>query len=153
MSTRRELLQISSFAAAAALSPKLALAKSPVADQAGKKLDILILGGTGFTGPNQVRYALSRGHNITLFNRGRKPKEWPGEVEELIGDRDTGDVAALKGRKWDVCIDNPSSLPFWVRDVGQILKGNVKHYIFISTISVYASDSVIGADENAATHV
>ena len=111
------------------------------------------MGGTGFTGPNQVRYALSRGHKITLFNRGRKPKEWPGEVEELICDRDTGDVAALKGRKWDVCIDNPTSLPFWVRDVGQVLKGNIKHYIFISTISVYASDSAIGADESAATQL
>ena len=154
MSTRRELLQFSSLAAA--LSPKIALAKTPMpdpVDPADKKLNILILGGTGFTGPNQVRYALARGHKITLFNRGRKPKEWPGEVEELIGDRDTGDVAALKGRKWDVCIDNPTSLPFWVRDVGEVLKGNVKHYIFISTISVYASDSSIGADENTATHV
>ena len=100
MSTRRELLQISSLAAVAALSPKIALAKTPQpADSARKKLNILILGGTGFTGPNQVRYALSRGHKITLFNRGRKPKQWPGEVEELIGDRDKGDVAALKGRK------------------------------------------------------
>ena len=153
MSTRRELLKISSLAAAAALSPKLALATTPASNPADKKLNILILGGTGFTGPNQVHYALSRGHNVTLFNRGRKPKAWPGAVEELIGDRDTGDVAALKGRKWDVCIDNPTSLPFWVRDVGRVLKGNVKHYIFISTISVYASDSEIGADESAATQV
>lgn len=71
---------------------------------------------------------------------------------QIRDDRDTGDVAALKGRKWDVCIDNPSSVPFWVRDVGEVLNGNVKHYIFISTISVYASDNRIGADESAATH-
>ena len=49
-----------------------------------------------FTGPHQVRYALSRGHKLTLFNRGRRPKEWPATVEELTGDRDTGDYSALK---------------------------------------------------------
>jgi len=58
-------------------------------------------------------------------------------------------LAALKGRTWDVCIDNPTSLPFWVRDAGQVLKGNVGHYLFISTISVYADGSKPGIDENS----
>jgi len=111
-------------------------------------LRILILGGTGFTGPHQVRYALSRGHQITLFNRGKQPHEWPGAVEELIGDRNTGDLKALEGREWDVCIDNPTTLPFWVRDAGRVLQGKVKHYLFISTISVYA-DNLKPADESA----
>jgi 2'-hydroxyisoflavone reductase len=75
---------------------------------------------------------------VTIFNRGRQPKTWPGHVEELIGDRNTGDLKALEGREWDVCIDNPTTLPFWVRDAAQVLKGKVKQYIFISTISVYA---------------
>jgi len=96
-----------------------------------------------------VRYALARGHKITLFNRGRRPQDWPGEVEELTGDRNTGDVAALKGRKWDVCIDNPTSVPFWVRDVGEVLAGQVEQYIFISTISVYADTSKPNMDESA----
>ena len=61
------------------------------------------------------------GHAVTLFNRGRRPKEWPAAVEELTGDRDTNDYASLKGRKWDVCIDNPTSLPFWVRDAATVL--------------------------------
>ncbi len=101
-----------------------------------QKLRILILGGTGFTGPYQVRYALARGHKVTLFNRGKEPKTWPGEVEELIGDRNTGDLKALEGRQWDVCIDNPTTLPFWVRDAGRVLRGRVSHYVFISTVSV-----------------
>jgi 2'-hydroxyisoflavone reductase len=104
------------------------------------RLRILILGGTGFTGPHQVRYALARGHKVTLFNRGRQPKAWPGEVEELLGDRNTGDLKALEGRDWDVCIDNPTTLPFWVRDAGKTLRGKVRQYVFISTISVYAAD-------------
>ncbi len=109
---------------------------------------ILILGGTGFIGPHQVRYALARGHQVTLFNRGRQAEEWPGHVEELIGDRN-GDLKGLAGREWDVCIDNPTTLPVWVRDVGRVLAGKVKQYIFISTISVYAASDK-PADETAA---
>jgi 2'-hydroxyisoflavone reductase len=96
-----------------------------------------------------VRYALARGHRITLFNRGRRPQDWPAEVEELTGDRETGDVGALKGRRWDVCIDNPTSVPHWVRDVGQVLKGQVDHYLFISTLSVYSDSATPGQDEDA----
>jgi 2'-hydroxyisoflavone reductase len=113
-----------------------------------KPLRILILGGTGFTGPYQVRYALSRGHKVTTFNRGKThPGELPSEVEQLIGDRN-GKLDALKGRKWDVAIDNPTTLPAWVRDAAEILKENVERYVFISTISVYA-DTSKGVDETA----
>ena len=129
---------------------------SPAGAQTGaspvKPLSILILGGTGFTGPHQVRYALSRGHKLTLFNRGRRPKEWPAHVEELTGDRDKNDYEALKGRKWDVCIDNPTSVPHWIRDAAAVLKGNVNHFVFISTLSVYASDATPGQDESAPRH-
>jgi nucleoside-diphosphate-sugar epimerase len=146
--TRRNLLQLSGVAlAGVAVHKQLAFAAGTTR-QPRKPLRILILGGTGFTGPHQVRYALSRGHQITLFNRGKQPHEWPGRVEELIGDRNTGDLKALEGREWDVCIDNPTTLPFWVRDAGRVLRGKIKHFIFISTISVYADD-LKPADESA----
>jgi 2'-hydroxyisoflavone reductase len=113
-----------------------------------KPLKILILGGTGFTGPFQVRYALSRGHSVTVFNRGKThPGELPKEAEQLLGDRN-GQLDALKDRKWDVVIDNPTTLPVWVRDAAQILKGNVDRYVFISTISVYSDYSKPGMDES-----
>jgi 2'-hydroxyisoflavone reductase len=112
-------------------------------------LRILILGGTGFTGPFQIQYALKRGHKITTFNRGKThPGETPEGVEQLIGDRN-GQLDALKNRQWDVVIDNPTSAPVWVRDAAQILKGNVDRYVFISTISVYADTSKPGTDESA----
>jgi 2'-hydroxyisoflavone reductase len=119
-----------------------------LAEKSVKPLSILILGGTGFIGPTEVRYALSRGHKVTTFNRGKThPGELPKEVEQLIGDRN-GQLDALKGRQWDVVIDNPTTLPSWVRDAAQILKGNVERYVFISTISVYA-DTGQGVDETA----
>jgi 2'-hydroxyisoflavone reductase len=115
-----------------------------------KPLRILILGGTGFTGPYQVRYALSRGHKVTTFNRGKThPGELPNEVEQLIGDRN-GQLDALKNRQWDVVIDNPTTLPAWVRDAAQILKGDVERYVFISTISVYGEVKT-GPDETVPT--
>ena len=152
MTTRRDLFKLGALAAAAAALPSFATAagEAKPVGKAAKPLNILILGGTGFTGPFQVEYALKRGHKVTLFNRGKRPSpQWPAAVEQLHGDRNTGDLAALKGRKWDVCIDNPTSLPFWVRDAGQVLKGNVGHYLFISTISVYADGSRPGINENS----
>jgi 2'-hydroxyisoflavone reductase len=146
--TRRNLLNLSILAASSmAVRRRLAIAADASTGTA-KPLRILILGGTGFTGPYQVRYALARGHKVTLFNRGKQPKTWPGQVEELLGDRNTGDLKALEGREWDVCIDNPTTLPFWVRDAGHALHGRVRQYIFISTVSVYA-DNDKPADESA----
>lgn len=149
---RRDFLRLGVATAAAAALPSFGMASTaaPIG-RAEKPLRILILGGTGFTGPFQVNYALARGHRITLFNRGQRPSpEWPGEVEQLHGDRNSGDLSALKGREWDVCIDNPTTLPFWVRDAGRALKGRVGHYLFISTISVYADGSQPGIAEDAA---
>jgi 2'-hydroxyisoflavone reductase len=145
---RREVVKLSGATLAGLALHRLAAARETT--KASKPLRILILGGTGFIGPHQVRYALSRGHTVTLFNRGRQKQEWPGTVEELLGDRNTGDLKSLQGRTWDVCIDNPTSLPFWVRDAGAALRDKVKQYIFISTVSVYADDAKPNADETAA---
>src|SRR5947208_11769023 len=144
--TRRQFIKLSSIAAGGfALSIR---STTLLAEKSVKPLRILILGGTGFTGPYQVQYALSRGHKVTTFNRGKShPGELPSEVEQLIGDRN-GQLEALKGRTWDVVMDNPTTLPAWVRDAAQILKGNFDRYVFTSTISVY-QDSKTGPDENA----
>lgn len=116
---------------------------------AQKPLRILILGGTGLIGPHQVRYAASRGHKVTVFNRGRThPGALGGlDVEQLIGDRN-GDLESLKGRDWDAVIDNPTTLPKWVRDAAAVLKGHTPRYLFVSTISVYADNARPGQDES-----
>lgn len=121
-------------------------APAPGADTPHRPLDILILGGTGFTGPYQVRYAVARGHRVSVFNRGRRQADLPDGVEHLIGDRND-DLRALEGREWDVVIDNPTTLPNWVRLSGELLRDATPHYVFISTISVYADTSRPGMDE------
>ncbi|PYJ71791.1 MAG: epimerase [Verrucomicrobia bacterium] len=145
--TRRQFIKLSAATGGAlALGTRLT---TLFAETSMKPLRILILGGTGFIGPYQVRYALSRGHKVTTFNRGKThPGELPKEVEQLIGDRN-GKLDALKNRQWDVAIDNPTTLPAWVRDAAQVLKGNVDRYVLISTISVYADPPPSGLDEDS----
>ncbi len=141
MTTNRRTFIKLSAAAGSAVSLGLLSTRTARGEEKPKPMNILILGGTGFTGPFQVKYALDRGHKVTVFNRGQShPGELPEGVEQLIGDRN-GQLGALQDRKWDVVIDNPTSVPVWVRDVAQVLKGNVERYVFISTISVYADNS------------
>ncbi|PYK82585.1 MAG: epimerase [Verrucomicrobia bacterium] len=142
--SRRHFIKLSAASTLALSARSISL----FAEKAVNPLRILILGGTGFIGPYQVQYALSRGHKITTFNRGKTHKnELPEGVEQLIGDRN-GQLDALKNRRWDVVIDNPTTLPAWVRDAAQILKDNVERYVFISTISVYGEVKQ-GVDESA----
>src|SRR5438045_7910920 len=131
--TRRRFIKISAASAIAWSTNKASL----FAGQSVKPLRILILGGTGFTGPYQVTYAIARGHKVTTFNRGKThPGELPSEVEQLIGDRN-GNLDALKNRQWEVVIDNPTMLPAWGGDAAKVTTGKVDGYLFISTISVY----------------
>lgn len=109
---------------------------------------ILVLGGTGFLGPHVVDAALARGHTLTLFNRGKtRPDLFPG-VEKLQGDRD-GKLDALRGRTWDAVVDTSAYVPRIIKMSAELLAPSVRHYVNISTISVYAKHDRIGADETA----
>ncbi len=146
--TRRDFLRAASVAGGAVglgLTPRLAAALMPA--PAKRPLNILILGGTGFIGPHHVEYAIKRGHKVTLFNRGKtNPGLFP-EAEKLEGDRD-GKLDALKGRTWDAVIDNSGYVPRHVRDSATLLKGKVKRYLFVSTLSVFGDFSQKDLDEN-----
>ena len=79
-----------------------------------KSLKILFLGGTGFLGPHTVQYAIDRGHDVTLFNRGRTNNDLFPELEKIIGNRDPDvdeGLGNLKDRKWDAVIDTSGYVP------------------------------------------
>jgi 2'-hydroxyisoflavone reductase len=143
MATRRQWLQGTVGLAGLALLGQRPEAMAP---KAARKLKLLILGGTGFLGPHQVEHALARGHEVTLFNRGRTAADLYGNrVETLLGNRDAQigqGLRALEGsRRWDVVIDNSGYLPRHVRDSAALLKGRVGRYLYVSTISVYPLDN------------
>lgn len=140
--TRREFVQRSILAAGAVGLGGFGKPtnREPAAPSAPKSLRILILGGTTYLGPYQIRYALERGHEVTIFNRGRtKPYLFPelfDRVEWLKGDRD-GDLKALEGRRWDAVIDNSATNPEWVRASAQLLEDSAEYYLYTSSTGVY----------------
>ena len=143
------------------------------AGTATAKKRILILGGTGFLGPKTVEAALARGHDVTIFNRGKREKTLPfpyKNVEHLYGNRDPllpaeddkgpdgkllhpdatpKGLEQLQGKSWDAVIDNSGYYPRLVKASAELLAPSVKQYIFISSVSCYAGNKTVGADETA----
>ncbi|MEO8456847.1 MAG: NAD-dependent epimerase/dehydratase family protein [Chloroflexota bacterium] len=107
---------------------------------------MLILGGPKFLGRATIEAALAAGHNVTVFNRGQtNPEDYP-QIEKVRGDRD-GQLDALRGRKWDVVIDDCGYVPRIVRQSAEALRDAVGRYVFVSTISVYKDLDSGGIDE------
>jgi 2'-hydroxyisoflavone reductase len=108
---------------------------------------VLILGGTLFLGRHLVEAALARGHEVTLFNRGQTNPGLFREVEKLRGDRDAGDLDALRGRRWDSVLDTSGYVPRVVRHSAELLANAVEHYTFVSSLSVFTPPSKQGLTE------
>ncbi len=110
-------------------------AASPAPDRPAPKR-VLVLGGTGFAGPPIVRAAFARGHTVTLFNRGKTNPHLFPDVETILGDRMT-QLDLLRGRQWDAVVDTWAQGPTLVQRAAEMLRDEVHHYVFLSTISVY----------------
>lgn len=111
---------------------------------------MLVLGGTRFLGPAVVDAALAAGYEVTLFNRGKSAPELYSDLEQLRGDRDTGDLSALEGRAFDVVVDTSGYVPAHVSATAELLRENAELYVFISTVSVYPDQSAATVDEDTA---
>ncbi len=82
---------------------------------------------------------MTRGHELTLFNRGEtEPGLFP-EAEQLRGNRKS-DLSALEGRAWDAVIDTSGYVPADVRASAELLRESGR-YVFVSSVSVYADFS------------
>jgi 2'-hydroxyisoflavone reductase len=109
---------------------------------------ILFIGGTVFLGRATVEAALARGHEVTLFNRGRSDPDAYPQVEHLHGDRD-GNLDALRGRRFDAAVDTCGYVPRVVRQSAELLAEAVDRYVFVSSLSAYAEPAAVGATEEA----
>jgi|HubBroStandDraft_1064217.scaffolds.fasta_scaffold109020_2 2'-hydroxyisoflavone reductase len=114
-----------------------------------KPARLLVLGGTAFVGRALTELALSLGHDVTLFNRGMTNPELFGAATKLRGDR-RSDLSALAGRQWDAVIDVAAYDPEEVERSTQALADSVGHYVFVSTVSVYASHATTEAQVETA---
>jgi 2'-hydroxyisoflavone reductase len=135
----------------AAMAGAVAAYGSAARAAAGRRR-LLVLGGTFFLGPAIVQSALDRGHEVTLFNRGRtNPGLFPG-LERIRGDRDPErpDLGGLAGeRRWDAVIDVWPSNPHTVARTAALLKDRTDRYLFISTIVAYRDLKPAGVAEDA----
>jgi len=108
---------------------------------------LLLLGGPKFLGRAVIDAALERNHEVTQFNRGRTGAGLYPDVPRILGDRDGG-LDGLRGGEWDAVVDTSGYLPRLVGASAELLKDAVGHYVFVSSISVYASFAEI-VDERA----
>ena len=152
--TRRQVLLAAGAGLTALGAARMARAdeKPNLAGSGEKKLKILILGGTRFLGPATVDAALARGHEVTLFNRGKSNPHMYPKLEKLRGDRD-GKLEALEGREWDGVIDTSAYVPRIADMSAKLLKDSVGHYVFVSTISVYPTFGLSDEEINEDTPV
>ena len=150
MTTRRQFIGTSLAISGAMLTgcSRAAAESTNEPAPAPAKMNLLILGGTGFIGPHLVRHAVARGHTVTIFTRGRREADLPASVERLIGDRN-GQLGALEGRRWDAVVDDSATNPEWVRMSTELLKDSGQ-YLFTSSTGVYYPYLTRGIDESVA---
>lgn len=168
--TRREFLTTAgAVAIGAAAGARIARADDDVLgvstdawgemNKSDKPLKILFLGGTGFLGPHTVTYAMERGHELTLFNRGRRAPEMFASLETIVGNRDPDIEPGLEplreqveqGRRWDVVIDTSAYVQRTARATAELLEKSCDQYLFISSICAYADWTAhVGGDESIA---
>ncbi len=163
--TRRRFL-MATAALAAALTLNAAAGRPAATGDADmpendRKKSVLFLGGTGWLGPEVVRRLVDAGHEVTLFNRGRRTDDLFPDLEFIEGNRIRGEEpgpglanlesAVRDGRRWDWVIDT-ASVHTWTEDTVALLKDAADHYMVISSISVYDSEATPGAVESAPVH-
>jgi 2'-hydroxyisoflavone reductase len=113
---------------------------------------LLILGGTHFLGRHAAEEAIRRGHDLTLFNRGRSAPDLFPEAERLRGDRDGG-LDPLRDREFDAVLDTCGYVPRVVGQSVELLRGATGRYVFVSSESVYATSRQDGVvDEDGRLH-
>lgn len=111
-------------------------------------MKLLILGGSRFLGRAVVEEALKRKYEVTILNRGNNNDIFKDKnVEVLISDRDR-DLDILKGRVWDAAVDTCGFVPRTVEKSTSMLVNHVRHYTFISSLSVYKDWIPMGITED-----
>jgi len=109
----------------------------------------LVLGGSVFVGRHLVEELLRRGHEVTVLNRGLTAVEHPAAVQRLTCDRKDHDAVrrTLEDSHFDAVFDVSAYAPEDVSIMVEVLRDRVEHYVFTSTVAVYAASDYAPIDE------
>jgi nucleoside-diphosphate-sugar epimerase len=115
-------------------------------------MKILVMGGTRFIGVSLVKLLVAQGHDVTLFNRGKKPSPVEG-LRTIIGDRT--DPQQLKeqlmGETFDVIFDNNGRELSDTQPLVEIFRDRLQHFVYMSSAGVYLDSNILPYSESDAT--
>jgi nucleoside-diphosphate-sugar epimerase len=111
---------------------------------------ILVLGGTQFLGRAIAADAVARGHQVTCAARGITGAVPPGARLVPIDREAPNGLAALDQETFDAVVD-VGRHPGQVRRAVAALRPRAGHWTFVSTVSVYADNSIPNQTPTTAT--
>ena len=98
---------------------------------------ILVMGGTRFIGVYLTQQLVREGHEVVLFNRGKKPSPVPG-LKVITGDRTVvADLNQLAGESFDAIFDNNGRELSDTQPLVELFNGKVQHFVYMSSAGVY----------------
>lgn len=102
-------------------------------------MDILIIGGSRFSGKQLLLKLARENHNITVINRGLTPFTYPKNVTHITLDRNNYKemAATLSDRHFDWAFDFIAWRGPETQQIIELLTGKVEKFIHISTVDVY----------------
>lgn len=113
---------------------------------------ILIMGGTRFIGVYLTKILVEQGHEVVLFNRGKKPAPVEG-IQQIHGDRtDANQIQEkLANQQFDAIFDNNGRELNDTKPLADLFKDRVQHFIYMSSAGVYLKSDQMPHIEGDAT--
>lgn len=110
-------------------------------------MKVLLIGGTGLTGPSAAAYLQQAGHEVTIFHRGKTRA--PADAQEIIGDQNQlADFRReLERRRFDVVVDFITGSRAQAERLMSVFRGIAGRIVVLSSMDVYRAMGLLRGTE------